>query len=84
MQYEPIGMIATLFVLLSFLVNDIKYVRIINIAGAAFFVVYGILIGAFSTWLLNALLIVIHLFYLVRMESEENHDEKNHYYSEED
>lgn len=84
MQYELIGIVATLFVLASFMINDIKYVRIINIAGASFFVVYGILIGAFSTWLLNALLIVIHLFYLYRMESEENHNEKNHYCSEED
>lgn len=80
MQYELIGIVATLFVLASFIVNDIKYVRIINIAGAALFVVYGILIDAFSTWLLNALLIVIHLFYLVRMESEENHNEKNQQY----
>jgi hypothetical protein len=63
-MYELIGILATLFVLASFIVNDIRKVRIINIAGAALFVVYGILIGAFSTWLLNATLIVIHLYYL--------------------
>lgn len=65
MQYEVIGIFATLFVLASFIVNDIRKVRIINIAGAALFVVYGLLIGAFSTWLLNAMLIVIHIYYLV-------------------
>jgi hypothetical protein len=64
MQYELIGILATLFVLASFAVNDLKLVRIINIVGAALFVVYGILIGAFSTWLLNALLIEIHIYYL--------------------
>ena len=64
MQYELIGILATLFVLASFIVNDLKRVRIINIVGAALFVVYGILIEAFSTWLLNALLIVIHIYYL--------------------
>lgn len=66
MLYEIIGIAATLFVLASFLVNDLTKVRIINIAGAALFVVYGILIGAFSTWLLNGLLIAIHIYYLVK------------------
>ena len=64
MNYEIIGIVATLFVLLSFLMKKIELVRIINIIGAAFFVVYGLLIGAFSTWLLNAILIIIHLIYL--------------------
>lgn len=66
MLYEIIGIAATLFVLASFIVNDLTKVRIINIAGAALFVVYGILIGAFSTWLLNGLLIAIHICYLVK------------------
>lgn len=64
MQYEIIGIAATLFVLASFIVNDMRRVRFINIVGAALFVVYGLLIGAFSTWLLNGLLIVIHIYYL--------------------
>ena len=64
MNYEIIGIVATLFVLLSFLMKKIELVRIINIIGAIFFVVYGVLIGAFSTWLLNAILIVIHIVYL--------------------
>lgn len=65
MQYEVIGIIATIFVLLSFSVNDIKKVRVINIVGAVLFVIYGYLIGAFSTWLLNGLLVLIHIYKLV-------------------
>lgn len=64
LQYEIIGITATLFVLASFLVNDIRKVRLINIVGATLFVVYGYLIGAFSTWLLNGLLIIIHIRFL--------------------
>jgi hypothetical protein len=64
MQYEVIGIIATLFVLASFIVNDIKKVRLINIVGALLFVIYGYLINAFSTLLLNGLLILIHVYYL--------------------
>lgn len=66
MLYEAIGIMATLFVLASFLVNDIKTVRTINIIGAALFVIYGVLIGAFSTWLLNAILMFVHFFYLMK------------------
>ena len=79
MLYEAIGITATLFVLASFLMNDIRLVRLINIAGAAFFVAYGLLIDAFSTWFLNAVLIVIHCCYLAKNESEENHDGKNQF-----
>lgn len=66
MQYEIVGILATLFVLASFLVNDIRKVRFINIIGAALFVVYGYLVGAFSTLLLNAVLIVVHICFLKR------------------
>lgn len=68
MNYEIIGIIATLFVLLSFLMKKIELVRIINIIGATLFVIYGVLIGAFSTWLLNALLIIIHIVYLIKLK----------------
>lgn len=65
---ELFGIAGTLFVLLSFLMKDLKQVRIINIVGAVLFVVYGLLIGALSTWLLNGILIGIHIFYLLRSE----------------
>ena len=64
--FELVGILGTLFVLLSFLMKDLKMVRIINIIGAVLFVVYGILINALSTWLLNAILVIIHLVYLTR------------------
>ena len=67
MLYELVGITATLFVLLSFLMKDICTVRIVNIIGAWLFVVYGILIGSISTWLLNGALILIHIYYLRKM-----------------
>lgn len=63
--YELIGLAGTLFVLLSFLMKDLTKVRIINIVGALLFVIYGICINAWSTWILNAILIIIHIIYLV-------------------
>ena len=64
--FEIIGIVGTLFVLLSFLMKDMVKVRLINIIGAGFFVVYGIFIGAIATWLLNAILIIIHIVYLIK------------------
>lgn len=68
MQYEFIGILASLFVLASFVVNDIRKVRFINIIGASLFVIYGILIDAFSTYLLNGILIFVHLYYLSKQK----------------
>lgn len=70
MLSEAIGLVATFLVLLSFIVNDIKLVRTINIGGAALFVAYGVMTGAFSTWLLNATLIIIHFYYLIKMNDD--------------
>lgn len=64
--YELIGLAGTLFVLLSFLMKDLTKVRIINIIGALLFVIYGICINAWSTWILNAILIIIHIIYLIK------------------
>jgi hypothetical protein len=66
MNIEIVGIVATLFVLASFLVNDLIKTRLINICGAILFVIYGINIGAFSTWLLNGVLVVVHIYYLIR------------------
>ena len=63
---EALGIIATVFVLLSFLFNEPKQIRIVNIIGAILFVIYGLLIGALSVWLLNGALIVIHIYYLLK------------------
>lgn len=64
MNNELFGLLGSIFVLISFLIDDIKKVRIINIIGALLFIIYGILINAFSTWFLNGALILIHLYYL--------------------
>ena len=60
-SYEVIGTIASVIVLLSFIVSGEKRIRGINIFGAALFVVYGVLIGAFSVWFLNGTLLIIHM-----------------------
>lgn len=67
-MYEFIGIIASLFVLISFLFKSVKKIRTFNIIGAAVFVIYGILINALSVWILNGILIFVHLFYLNKLK----------------
>lgn len=69
MYIEILGVAATLFVLASFVVKGEKQIRSINIFGALLFVVYGALLPSFSTMLLNAALIFIHIYHLSKKKS---------------
>ena len=66
MNYEILGIIASVFVLISFLFKKERSIRLVNIFGAIMFVIYGVLINALSIWLLNGILIFIHLYYLLK------------------
>jgi len=70
--HEIIGIIATLFVLLSFLFTAEKRIRQINIIGAVLFVVYGVVIGAISIYILNGALIIIHIYKLCKQRGRKS------------
>ena len=63
-MHEILGIIATLFVLASFTFSAETRIRQINIVGAVLFVIYGIIIGAISVYVLNGALILIHIYKL--------------------
>ena len=67
---EFLGILATLLVLVSFLFSKEKNIRIINIIGALLFLLYGASINSFSIWVLNLMLIIVHLYKLYRNEGE--------------
>lgn len=64
---EGIGVFASVLVLISFLFNSAITIRLINLLGAVLFVIYGVIIGAFSVWFLNGALVFIQLYHIVRM-----------------
>ena len=64
MKYELIGLLGTVFVLLSFIQNDEKKIRKINILGAVLFVCYGLITKTYSTAFLNLCLCIIHIIKL--------------------
>lgn len=63
---EILGVLASVFVLLSFILTGEKKIRLGNIIGAVLFVVYGVLINSLSVWMLNGILIAVHIYYLVK------------------
>ena len=64
--YEATGILASTFVLISFLFSNQKKTRIINIIGAAVFVAYGLLVKAYSTSIMNGALIIVHVVKLIQ------------------
>jgi len=63
---EILGIIATLFVLASFMLHGELRIRLVNSFGDALFVVYGVLIRAWSVWILNIAILVIQIYYLTK------------------
>ena len=64
---DIIGYIASAVVLVSFVMKDIKTLRIINCIGCAFFVAYGVLLDYSLPIIITNLAIVgINIFYLLK------------------
>lgn len=69
MGYEVLGTIASIIVLISFLMKDERGIRKVNIVGALVFTIYGLGIKAFSVWFLNGMLFIIHIYKLRKMKN---------------
>ena len=78
MVIEIIGILATILILISmsFKTTSIKWsiwMRALNIAGSVVFVVYGFLLPAYSTAILNAALVFVNTYHLVILLKERKH-----------
>lgn len=65
-KVEILGIIATLFVLASFTLKGELKIRFVNSFGAMLFVIYGVLMQAWSIWILNIALLVVHIYFLTK------------------
>lgn len=64
---ELIGYLGSILVAVSLMMRSLLRLRIINLFGALFFTVYGILLGAYPVAFLNGLIVCIDLYYLLQM-----------------
>lgn len=61
---EWFGYLASLFVLMSFLMRNITTLRYVNTLGCMFFVIYGVLLNSWPIIITNAAIILVNLYYL--------------------
>ncbi|NOH03025.1 MAG: hypothetical protein HND47_14235 [Chloroflexi bacterium] len=65
--HELIGYAGSLLVAVSLMMKSLVRLRLINLAGAVFFVVYGVLIRAVPVVFLNGLIVCVNLYNLWQM-----------------
>lgn len=70
--FEWIGYAASVFIVLSFLVNNLKSIRIINMIGCLCFVVYGTYFEFWPVVIPNAILVFIQLYFLLFKDNKQN------------
>ena len=71
---ETIGWIATLIIIVSFLVNDIKTLRTFSLIGAILWVVYGFVIQSSSIVFLNLVIVGIQIYKLYKIKLKKDLD----------
>lgn len=64
---DLIGYTASIIILVSFIMKDIKTLRIVGSIGATFFVAYGVLLNfAIPLIITNVAIVVINIYYLLK------------------
>jgi len=62
MNIEIVGYIATVFILASLAVSNLKTLRIVNSLGAIGWITYGLLVGSSSIVVGNAFMVGINIY----------------------
>ncbi len=72
---ELIGYLGSALVLISFLMVSVYKLRVINSLGSVACVIYGLIIHAYPTVVMNLALLIINIYYLVKMiNTQKNYD----------
>lgn len=66
--FELIGYSGSILILISMLMTSVVRLRVINLIGSAVFTVYALLIGSYPTAFLNACLVGINIYHLIKLK----------------
>ena len=81
MQDEWLGLVASAFVLISFLTSNQIKTRLINMVGCIAWVIYGFLLPAYSTAIMNGAVFIVHIVFLtkhfLKLKKEKNAKQEN-------
>jgi hypothetical protein len=64
---DILGWVATCVIITSFLVNDIKLLRGLNLVGASLWCIYAFIVGTASILVLNLILVGIQTYKLYQL-----------------
>ncbi|WP_076540477.1 YgjV family protein [Shewanella sp. UCD-KL21] len=68
--WEWVGYLASVVVAISLMMSNIKKLRWWNLIGASLFVAYGLAIGAMPVALVNFFIVLIDIYYLIKLYKE--------------
>ena len=69
---QIIGYAGSVLIALSLMMNNIVRLRWINLFGAGTFATYGLLIGAYPVFVLNGFIVLVDLFYLIKISRKKD------------
>ena len=67
-----VGWAATTFIIISFLINNMLWLRIINMVGASLWLIYGIIDTSYSIIFLNVIIVSIQFFKISLLLKDKN------------
>ena len=76
-----VGWAATIFIIISFLINNMLWLRIINMVGAALWLTYGIIDTSYSIIFLNVIIVSIQFFKISLLLKDKNLNRQPELYS---
>ena len=69
---DIIGWAAAIFVIISFLINNMLWLRIINMVGASLWLTYGIIDTSYSIIFLNVIIVSIQFYKISLILKDKN------------
>ena len=69
---DLIGWLATTFVIVSFLINNMLWLRFVNLIGATLWLCYGIIDLSYSIIFLNVVIVSIQIFKIFSLMKKNN------------
>lgn len=62
---ENLGYLATFFIILSFMAQNLRNLRLLNLIGTLLFLIYGILLGQKPIIAVNSFVAIVHFYNLL-------------------
>jgi len=69
---EGLGYVATIVTLISMMVKDMVYLRVINSIGCLLWIGYGMMSESIPVLIVNTVILAIHIFKLIELKEIED------------